>query len=61
MNIHNFRFLTAHVKCHRKKYREVIVKSDAEFEEKPPCCFKNEKHLVDLIQAHKGLKNLYFD
>ena len=78
INIHNFRFLTAHVKCHRictlisffywkyikcqlKKYRGVIVKRDAEFEEKPPCCFRNEKHLVDLIQAHKGLKNLYFD
>ena len=78
INIRNFRFLTAHVKCHRictlisffylkdieyqlKKYRGVIVKRAAEFEVKPSCCFKNEKHLVDLIQAHKDLKNLYFD
>ena len=44
-----------------KKVQRSYSEGAAEFEVKPSCCFKNEKHLVDLIQAHKDLKNLYFD
>ena len=33
----------------------MILKSDAKFEEKPICCFKNDKDFV------KIRKNFYFD
>ena len=39
----------------------MIRKSDAKFQEKPICCFKNDENLVNfLIQALKILKNLHF-
>ena len=42
------------------KGKEVLclmtVKNNAKFDEKPICCFKNDKNLVNLIQALKSLK-----
>ena len=39
----------------------MTLKSDEKFEEKPNCCFKNDKNLAHLIQALKSVKNLHFD
>ena len=39
----------------------MTLKSDVKFEEKPLCCFKNVKNLVNFDRALKILKNLHFD
>ena len=50
-------------KFHLKSTEElclVTLKSDAKFEEKPFCCFKNGKNLV-IWSEHSRLKYLHFD
>ena len=50
-------------KFHLKSTEElclVTLKSDVKFEEKPFCCFKNDKNLV-IWSEHSRLKYLHFD
>ena len=39
----------------------MTLKSDAKFEEKPICCFKNDKNLVNFDHSTQSLKKLHFD
>ena len=39
----------------------MAVKSDAKFEEKLICCFKNDKNLVSFDLNTQNSQNVYFD
>ena len=39
----------------------MTLTSDAKFEEKLICCFKNEKNLVNFDRVLESLKNMHFD
>ena len=39
----------------------MTLKTDAKFEEKPICCFKNDKNLVNFDLSIRNSQKFYFD